>query len=92
MKKDFTISENYILPSLGKIYEEEFDPHITIRSMTTADEMKRLSPSELTYKNMCSEAGGTTLMLTLYTDSSAAEHRKKQSDEDGNGCYISQRI
>ena len=54
MKKDFTISENYILPSLGKIYEEEFDPHITIRSMTTADEMKRLSPSELTYKNMCS--------------------------------------
>lgn len=50
---DYTISEQYVLPSLAKIYDVEFDPHITLRSMTTVEEMKRLAPSEFTYRNMC---------------------------------------
>ena len=51
---DYTIAENYTLPSLGKIYKVEVNPKIKIRSMTTQDEMKRLSTSsEGAYKNIC---------------------------------------
>lgn len=49
---NITINEDYILPSLGKIYGTPFDPHIKLRSMTVAEEMKRLSPTENPYKNM----------------------------------------
>jgi hypothetical protein len=50
---DYTIAENYTLPSLGKIYGVEVNPNIKIRSMTTQEEMKRLAPSEGVYKNIC---------------------------------------
>lgn len=50
---DYTISEQYILPSKAKLYSPEFDPHITLRSMTTVEEMRRLAPSEFSYRNMC---------------------------------------
>lgn len=50
--KDYTISESFILPSKGKIYTENINPDVTLRSMTTADEMKRLSHSEHPYKKM----------------------------------------
>lgn len=50
---DYTIAENYTLPSMGKIYGVEVNPNIKIRSMTTREEMKRLSPSEGIYKNIC---------------------------------------
>lgn len=49
---NFTISESYILPSKGLIYDRPIDPHVTLRSMTTAEEMKRLSPTETPYKVM----------------------------------------
>lgn len=49
---DYTISESFVLPSLGKIYTPEVDPKITLRSMNTMDEMKRLSPSEYQHKQM----------------------------------------
>lgn len=50
--EDFTIVQNYTLPSLGKIYEYEINPNISIRSMTTNDEMKRLNVSERQYKSL----------------------------------------
>lgn len=50
---NYSISEQYVLPSMGKLYVPEIDPHITLRSMTTVEEMKRLAPSEFTYRNMC---------------------------------------
>lgn len=53
MKTNYTISERYTLPSQGKIYEKEFDPNITIRSMTTQEEMRRVAPSEFIHKNLC---------------------------------------
>lgn len=46
------IEETYTLPSLGKVYDVEVNPEITLRSMTTADEMKRLGTSEKRYKLM----------------------------------------
>lgn len=46
------ISSQYTLPSLGKIYGREFDPIVTLRSMTTAEEMKRLNPTEKPCKAM----------------------------------------
>lgn len=49
----YTIAEEYTLPSLGKVYKQNVNPHIKLRSMTTAEEMKRLSPSEREYKNIC---------------------------------------
>ena len=50
---DYTIAENYTLPSMGKIYGVEVNPNIKIRSMTTQEEMKRLTPSDGAYKNIC---------------------------------------
>lgn len=50
---DYTIAENYTLPSHGKIYGVEVTPHIKLRSMTTQEEMKRLAPSDKAYKNIC---------------------------------------
>lgn len=48
-----TIFEEYTLPSLGKVYGENVNPVVRIKSMTTTHEMKRLSQSERPYKNLC---------------------------------------
>lgn len=47
------IQETFTLPSLGKCYHVEFNPDITLRSMTTNEEMLRLSPSDRQYKPLC---------------------------------------
>lgn len=49
-----TISETFVLPSLGKVYGEPFDPHVTLRSMTVAEEMRRLSNPSDDYRSMAS--------------------------------------
>lgn len=46
MLKDSSIKETVTLPSLGKLYGVEINPKITLRSMTTEEEMKRLSYSD----------------------------------------------
>ena len=51
--ENYTITENFTLPSQGKIYEEPINPDIELRSMTTRDEMRRTAPSDLTYKPLC---------------------------------------
>lgn len=45
-----TIIESFELPSKGKIYNVPVNPVFQLRSMTTEDEMKRLSHSEDQYK------------------------------------------
>ena len=50
---NYSIAEEYTLPSLGKIYNEKVNPVVKLRSMTTEEEMKRLAPSERPYKNLC---------------------------------------
>lgn len=52
-QKDYTINQTFTLPSEGKVYSELVGPDITLRSMTTQEEMKRLSPSDMPYKNIC---------------------------------------
>ena len=47
-----TIYESFTLPSKGMIYDKEINPVITLRSMTTMEEMKRLSPTDTPYKVM----------------------------------------
>ena len=47
-----TIVENYTLPSKGLIYNQPFDPNVTLRSMTLAEEMRRLQVSDETYRPM----------------------------------------
>ena len=47
-----TIWEDFELPSKGLIYDKVIDPKVSLRSMTTAEEMKRLSPTETPYKVM----------------------------------------
>ena len=47
-----TIQEDFSLPSKGLMYTTKFDPHIKLRSMTVADEMKRLQATERPYKVM----------------------------------------
>ena len=49
---NYTIAEGYELPSKGKIYDVEVDPHVELRSMTARDEMKRLSPSSTQFKKL----------------------------------------
>lgn len=52
MAENYTIAEHYELPSKGLIYSHQFDPSVKLRSMTTQDEMKRLTNSDLQYKIM----------------------------------------
>ena len=47
-----SIYEQFRLPSNGKIYDTEINPNVTLRSMTTLEEMKRLSPTDMPYKTM----------------------------------------
>lgn len=49
---DYTIANSYTLPSEGKVYDREINPQFTLRSMTTAEEMKRLNHSDKPYKAM----------------------------------------
>lgn len=48
----YTISESFTLPSKGLIYNPTINPVIKLRSMTVEDEMRRLSHSEVPYKNI----------------------------------------
>lgn len=50
---DYTISEYCELPSKGLIYSQSVCPNIQLRSMTTEEEMRRLSPTEYPYKTLC---------------------------------------
>lgn len=50
--ENYNISESFILPSLGRIYNPSVAPEVTLRSMNTNDEMRRLAPSEYQYKQM----------------------------------------
>lgn len=53
-QREYTIAEFFTLPSEGKVYNELIDPQIQLRSMTTAEEMRRMAPSEHNYENLCS--------------------------------------
>lgn len=46
------VQENYILPSLGKLYGEDYPSEISIRSMTTFEEKMRLGNQGF-YQTMC---------------------------------------
>ena len=47
-----TIQEKFTLPSKGLLYAEKFNPVVTLRSMTTEEEMKRLAYNELEHETM----------------------------------------
>lgn len=49
---DFTIANEYTLPSKGKVYDKEIKPNFKLRSMTTLEEMKRLNHSDKPNKNI----------------------------------------
>ena len=50
---DYSIAEQYTLPSNGKVYSVPVNPVVKLRSMTTQEEMKRLAPSDRAYMNIC---------------------------------------
>ena len=52
MSSNVTIQEEYSLPSKGMLYGKPFDPVVKLRSMTVAEEMKRLTATEYPYRNM----------------------------------------
>lgn len=58
---DYTIAEEYTLPSKGKIYDKAVDPVFKLRSMTTQDEMKRLGHSDREYKLLAEVIDDCTL-------------------------------
>ena len=50
---DYIIANDYTLPSEGKIYGSmQVNPHVKMRSMTTAEEIRRLNHTEKPYKAM----------------------------------------
>ncbi len=49
-----TIQETVTLPSKGLLYGVKFNPKVTLRSMTTEEEMLRLSPTDSEYQTMSS--------------------------------------
>lgn len=48
-----TIQGTYTLPSKGLIYSKPINPEVTLRSMTTMDELKRLQPNDNEQRVMC---------------------------------------
>ena len=53
MMENYTIAEDFVLPSHGKIYlDRQVNENVRLRSMTTADEMRRLRPNERQHKSM----------------------------------------
>lgn len=51
---NITIQEQFKLPSNGQVYSNQINPIIHLRSMTTAEEMRRLQPSDSPYWTICS--------------------------------------
>ena len=49
---NYTIAEGYTIPSKGKIYNENVNPLVELRSMTAREEMRRLSPSSTPLKTL----------------------------------------
>ena len=49
---EFTIAQEYTLPSEGKVYSKDVKSHFRLRSMTTVEEMKRLNHSDRPNKLM----------------------------------------
>lgn len=49
---NFTIANDYVLPSKGLVYTADVDPNFKLRSMTTLEEMKRLNYSDKPNKNI----------------------------------------
>ena len=49
---NFTIANEYTLPSQGKVYDREMNPNFKLRSMTTIEEMKRLNHSDRPNRNI----------------------------------------
>lgn len=60
-QQNYTIAENFYLPSGGLIYDKKVDPVIELRSMTARDEMKRLSPSAAQFKTLANLIEGCML-------------------------------
>ena len=50
--QDYTIGENYSLPSKGLVYDFDVDPHVKLRSMTTNEEMRRVASIDRPYQNL----------------------------------------
>lgn len=50
---DYTIAEEFILPSRGKIYGGKVKESVKLRSMTVEEEMLRLSRTDTPYKTLC---------------------------------------
>lgn len=48
--KNYTIAEDFELPSKGLIYDVAVDPHVRLKSMTMRDELKRTAPTKYQYK------------------------------------------
>lgn len=55
---EYTIAEEFTLPSLGKVYSRPVNPIVKLRSMSTEDEMLRLAHSERPYKSLCDMIDG----------------------------------
>ena len=51
---NITIQEQFKLPSNGLVYQAKVNPIVHLRSMTTAEEMRRLQPSDSPYWTICS--------------------------------------
>lgn len=53
MSNSYTIAETFTLPSKGLIYDTKVNPQVRLRSMTTVEEMRRLSHTDTPYKTLC---------------------------------------
>lgn len=47
------VNETFSLPSKGQMYDTIFEPKVTLRSMTTMEELQRNSSASDYYKNLC---------------------------------------
>lgn len=52
IKNNYTIAEDFVLPSKGLIYNKPIDPHVKLKSMQTKHELRRLSPSNSQFRTL----------------------------------------
>lgn len=51
-EQNYTIAEEFTLPSKGLVYSDPVNPVVKLRSMTARDEMKRLAPTSMPLKTL----------------------------------------
>jgi hypothetical protein len=91
-KEPALITEQFILPSKGKFYGDNFDGTITLKAMTTIEERMRLSASSDNYYEIMSEVVNRCIVDNVNNDGSYKIDSKRFTIFDFDAVCVKLRI